>query len=179
MKMNFIFILIFFAFSNCTGPQAESDGGSFLNECLESKDARFISSIVTSFEKQLISKYGAKSYKKFLSEMRSMAIPPDFFVKSDLTSFLIANKKSSSFRKIWIKQGGFFKTKPNSKYLLCLKEKSDSKTLREVLETIEKVPNINPGLTAGALESGLTDDEYNSEAIKIYLAVNIYDRFNK
>lgn len=178
-----LIILTFLTLSGCSGTPEQTKS----LHCLNEQQSKFVNSIITKLDEQLKEKYGKLDYKTLLNEISSRALPPDFFVKSDLAEFLNESRSESTFKDIWIQGDGMFQLNTSGDYFKCLKSECADETFCEVLSTMEQVAGISPGLISGALASELSNEQYNSNAVRTFIAINLcselsinlYDRFNK
>ena len=177
MKILPLFAVLFLLLFSCSSQSDEAVKNSIFKECLKYKEIQLINKTVELFEKQVNKRYEANQYKRFLIEMKGFAIEPDFFLKSELIQYLLENKDSDAFKAFWQEEAGTFSIQVNGNYMNCLKQKSTSETLIEIINTLQKVPNISPGLVANTLEAEISEEDYNEDAIKTFIALNICAEF--
>ena len=150
---------------------------SVMSSCMTEENGQFVQSILGEVDSLFNKNNSSSPYKSSVNDLGSMNISPKMLVESNLIKFLKENEGQSKFSEIWSYEEGIYSINLNGSYFSCLKNSSDNKTLSEILDMIEKVPGISPPLLAKALESELSEEGYDSEYVKMFIAVNLYSEF--
>jgi hypothetical protein len=144
-------------------------------------------------------------YIDFLNGIKNFNLPIDIYKNNESAKLLREIKNSSLFEKIWSKYGEnsdhdstddvvvitnqsnqnkneqnleeFFQINTHGDFIKFLIKHSDNEEFTACLTMIQAVPDISPGIIAGALVSGFKPKDFDSEIMKLYITFQFYLEF--
>ncbi|MFY0630108.1 MAG: hypothetical protein JXR05_06980 [Flavobacteriaceae bacterium] len=149
------------------------------------------------------------TYKKYLSDFSSMKLPRNFFVSKEAVNYLKQIKKVPTFNSIYKlyeepeydeveipitervgDKGGekeelpdFYVFDMKGKLASCIQQKSKDKSLKDYLQTSEKVPDISPAVKAFAMVEVLGNVEKDMDIAILSITFELFyesiQMFNK
>ena len=196
-----LLLIISIIFLSCKSEsQVQINYANLLNDCLTQNDIKILNKGCGLFEKELLKNYNNEkvglSYKKFLNDFQTMQLPKEMFQNKETTEFLSDLKKSDLFNKIWEKyeenvyeeieivtaneneniepEKDFYQINGDGEYLSCLMTNCENPNLMEFLESIKEIPDISPGILAGALTNELNEKEFDKGIMRLIIAIDFF-----
>lgn len=90
---------------------------------------------------------------------------------------LINESSHELLNRLWGSSAKKYSPNFQSNFVKCLKNKSNSAVLMEIINTLDQMPDVSYGLIAGTLESETTENDYSSNDLKIFVSHFIYFEF--
>lgn len=179
IKTKLLLILLAVAFFSCNSPSQTEEN----NDCLNEVENSIIKEAQENFEKALKAYYKSddlnEMYLDFLNDFSEMKFPPQFFVNNPSYKVIEKLQTQDLIKNYWISDSEedaklfLIRTDVSGHWFNCLSKTLSNSDLMEVINTMEQIKNLSPGIIASAFHESLKGKKITSNIKKI-IALSFY-----